>query len=292
MNVNTASPNVNVSVAGRITNGQGESVSNAPRVVTVDSAVPASFELSSAGGTVNVSALGVDPVWKIQAVRASEKLMLLHFLFETRVAFATAPQGSIDVTAVTSQQLFMGVAADLLTGQAANMQGWKRVHSYHSGTRHGFRCCYCGSGSSSSEGGSCCRHDCDNLPGAYAQNTPGITPATITGGVNQNINIFNVATPVFGGINADNPLRFRDLVLLTGQTDAEENGVYQIINLGSQSEPWQLRRYGLAIPQPTFSPFTNLCEMVTPQVNLSVDSYTTLQVPLPTGDTRLRASRR
>ena len=43
-----------------------------------------------------------------------------------------------------------------------------------------------------------------------------------------------------------NPLRFRDLVLLTGQTNAEENGVYQIFNLGSQSEPWQLRRYALA----------------------------------------------
>jgi len=57
---------------------------------------------------------------------------------------------------------------------------------------------------------------------------------------------FNVATPVFGGINADNPLRFRDLVLLTNQANTEENGVYQVINLGNQSEPWQLRRYGLA----------------------------------------------
>ena len=61
VNVDTASPNVNVSVAGRITNGQGQSVSNIPRIVTVDSTVPGSFELSSSGGTVNVSALGVDP---------------------------------------------------------------------------------------------------------------------------------------------------------------------------------------------------------------------------------------
>jgi hypothetical protein len=86
----------------------------------------------------------------------------------------------------------------------------------------------------------------NNLDGTYAPNTPGITPATITGETDENINIFNAATPVFGGINADNPLRFRDLVLLTGQTDAKENGVYQVINLGNQSQPWQLRRYGLA----------------------------------------------
>ena len=59
----------------------------------------------------------------------------------------------------------------------------------------------------------------------------------------------NGAVPLasFGGLDATtNPLRFRDLVLLSNQTNAEENGVYQVISLGNESTPWQLRRYGLA----------------------------------------------
>ena len=117
--IDTAAPNVNVSVAGRVNDQDNDA-----RIVNVDSAVPANFELSSAGGTVNVSALGVDPLVEdpsnpgtfieVDALRLS--------LRDTGVLFATAPQGSIDVTAVTSQELVMGVAADLLTGQAANMQ--------------------------------------------------------------------------------------------------------------------------------------------------------------------------
>ena len=51
----------------------------------------------------------------------------------------------------------------------------------------------------------------------------------------------------FGGLDGtNNPLRFRDLVLLSNQTNAEENGVYQVFSLGNESTPWQLRRYGLA----------------------------------------------
>ena len=125
--IDTASPNVNVSVAGQVTNAQGAVNQNIPRVVTVDSAVPGSFELSSAGGTVNVSALGEDPLLAELTPTVPKTIIpgvstLTLSLRDTGVLFATAPQGSIDVTAVTSQELVMGVAADLLTGQAANMQ--------------------------------------------------------------------------------------------------------------------------------------------------------------------------
>ena len=83
------------------------------------------------------------------------------------------------------------------------------------------------------------------MAGTYAQNTPGITPSTITAAANGSIN--GAALASFSGLDAGaNPLRFRDLVLLSNQTNKLENGVYQIINLGNQSQPWQLRRYGLA----------------------------------------------
>ncbi len=259
VNVDTASPNVNVSVAGRITNGQGQSVSNTPRVVTVDSAVPASFELSSAGGTVNVSALGEDPVLPVPDPLNPGSFIggvgaLTLSLRDTEVLFATAPQGSIDVTAVTSQELVMGVAADLLTGQAANMQaaGSVSIRTTQAPVTV-LDAAIAGQGALQVRAAAVVGTTATNLPGTYAQNTPGITPATITGDPAnpQNINVFNTdtsnpGTPVFGGITLTNPLRFRDLVLLTGQTNAEENGVYQVINLGNQSEPWQLRRYGLA----------------------------------------------
>ena len=62
------------------------------------------------------------------------------------------------------------------------------------------------------------------------------------------VSINGAALVSFGGLDAGtNPLRFRDLVLLSNQTNAnaQENGVYQVINLGNESTPWQLRRYGL-----------------------------------------------
>ena len=85
-------------------------------------------------------------------------------LRDTGVLFATAPQGSIDVTAVTSQELVMGVAADLLTGQAANMQaaGSVSVRTTQA-PRYGFGCSYCGAGGPSSEGSGHCRLDRDQF---------------------------------------------------------------------------------------------------------------------------------
>jgi len=193
VNVDTASPNVNVSVAGRITNGQGQSVSNIPRIVTVDSAVPANFELSSAGGTVNVSALGVDPRVEDPSNPGTfiEVDALTLSLRDTGVLFATAPQGSIDVTAVTSQELVMGVAADLLTGQAANMQaaGSVSVRTTQAPVTV-LDAAIAGQGALQVRAAAIVGSTETNLPGTYAQNTPGITPATITGIGNQNINVF------------------------------------------------------------------------------------------------------
>ena len=163
-------------------------------------------------------------------------------LRETGVLSATAPQGSIDVIAVTSDELVMGVAADLLQGNAANMQaaGSVEIRTTQSPVTV-LDAAVAGQGELQVRAAATA-----NLAGTYAQNTPGITPSTITPAANGSIN-GAALTASFGGLDAtNNPLRFRDLVLLSNQTNQEENGVYQVINLGNASTPWQLRRYGLA----------------------------------------------
>ena len=179
-------------------------------------AVPANFALSSAGGTVNVTALGVDTLEEDPSnpgtyIETNKALSLA--LRNTGVLFASAPQGSIDVTAVTSQDLVMGVAADLLTGQAANMEaaGSVSVRTTQAPVTV-LDAAIAGQGALQVRAAAIVRTTPTittptNLPGTYAPNTPGITPATITGDPAnpRNINVFNTDpsnpdTPVFGGI--------------------------------------------------------------------------------------------
>ena len=191
---------------------------------------------------MSVSALGVDNDNGTPLDSSDDIAALSLELRETAVLFATAPQGSIDAIAVTSDDLVMGVAADLLQGNATNMQaaGSVQVRTTQSPVTV-LDSAVAGQGQLQVRAAATA-----NLVGIYAQNTPGITPSTITANAPGSI---NGAVPLasFGGLDATtNPLRFRDLVLLSNQTLAEENGVYQIMNLGNASTPWQLRRFGLA----------------------------------------------
>ena len=256
VDIDTASRYVDVSVAGQV-NG----TDNEARNVVVDSATPGEFSLSSAGGTVEVTALGVDIDPDGVYGNADDIKALTVALRDTASLFASAPEGSIDVTAVTSNKLVLGVATDLLTGLATNMQAAGSVSVRTTQAEMDVLDAPIAGQGALQVRAAAVTEAADpsdppvenNLVGVYAQNTPGITPATITGETNQSINSYNITNGVFGGLDTvdsagrpTNRLRFRDLVLLTGQTDEKENGVYQVINLGSQSEPWQLRRYGLA----------------------------------------------
>lgn len=99
----------------------------------------------------------------------------------------------------------------------------------------------------------------NELTGTYIQNNPGIEPATLTGlsvGVDfygdpyyENINdIANIAGifPADDASTAGVKLLVRDLVVLRNQSNANENGLYQIMNVGSRLQPWQLRRVPFA----------------------------------------------
>ena len=256
VDIDTASRYVDVLVAGQV-NG----TDNDPRNVVVNAATPGEFSLSSAGGTVEVTALGVDIDPDGVYGNADDVKALTVSLRDTASLFASAPEGSINVTTVTSNKLVLGVDTDLLTGLASNMQAAGSVSVRTTQAEMDvLDAPIAGQGALQVRAAAVTAADPsidqpvpNNLDGEYAQNTPGITPATITGETNQSINSYNISSGVFGGLDTvdsvglpTNPLRFRDLVLLTGQTNTEENGVYQVINLGSQSEPWQLRRYGMA----------------------------------------------
>ncbi|MDA9717910.1 hypothetical protein N9U65_00390 [Planctomycetaceae bacterium] len=237
VDIDTSASFVDVSVASTL-NG----AANTARTVTVDSDRDSRFRISTAGGTANVSALGVDNDNGTPGDTTDDIAALSLELRETAVLSATAPQGSIDVIAVTSDELVMGVAADLLQGNATNMQaaGSVEIRTTQSPVTV-LDAAVAGRGQLQVRAAAT-----GNLAGTYSQNTPGITPSTITAAANGSI---NGAVPLasFGGLDGTtNPLRFRDLVLLSNQTNAEENGVYQVISLGNESTPWQLRRYGLA----------------------------------------------
>ena len=243
VDIDTSASFVDVSVASTV-NG----AANTARTVTVDSDRGSQFRISTAGGTANVSALGVDNDNGTPGVVTDDIAALSLELRETGVLSATAPQGSIDVIAVTSDELVMGVAADLLQGNAANMQaaGSVEIRTTQSPVTV-LDAAVAGQGELQVRAAATA-----DLVGIYAQNTPGITPSTITGsldGINPANGSINGAVPLasFGGLDAGtNSLRFRDLVLLSNQTNLNENGVYQVISLGNESTPWQLRRYGLA----------------------------------------------
>lgn len=236
VDIDTSAPFVDVSVASTV-NG----TANTARTVTVDSGRDSQFRISTAGGTANVSAQGVDNDNGTPGDITDDIAALKLELRETGVLSATAPQGSIDVVAVTSDELVMGIAADLLQGNAANMQaaGSVEIRTTQSPVTV-LDTAVAGRGQLQVRAGATA-----NLAGTYLQNTPGITPSTITAAANGSIN--GAALASFSGLDGTtNPLRFRDLVLLSNQTNPEENGVYQVISLGNQSTPWQLRRYGLA----------------------------------------------
>ena len=86
-----------------------------------------------------------------------------------------------------------------------------------------------------------------DLP-VYLVNNPGVTPTTLTANGSENLNAYLTANPtVMPGFGGDGlSLRVRDSVLLTNQNAAAQNGLYQVMSLGSSTTPWSLRRLGFA----------------------------------------------
>ena len=198
-------------------------------------------------GLVSLSADGVDPVGQPSAV-ALEAVVR----GTSEVSFA-APNGSINAivldvqpsTANPGRDVIVGDRQALLdgtatpTGAAGNVQITTEIGDVVvlDAPRQGYGTLRA---RVASEG---------NLVGSYAQNNPGITPATLTAnplpnGRFQNINQVSGLELVFP--NRDQTaavnLLARDLVLLRNQANPIENGLYQLMQLGGPLTPWQMRR--------------------------------------------------
>ncbi len=202
--------------------------------VTLVEANDAELTLNAAG-LASLTALGVDP-------NDGRSALVARLRGSTNVV-VSAPSGSIDVTAQTANDLAIGDAAGLLSGIAASMRaaGDVSIRSTQ-GNIFVLDAPVAGDGVlearvASYENGA---NGLGNLNGSYAQNTPGITPATLTGNGNWNLNNDPSLGGAFGTLTG--PLRVRDVVLLRGQDDQRENGLYQITRLGNSSTSWQLTR--------------------------------------------------
>jgi hypothetical protein len=207
--------------------------------VTITESNDAELSISTTGFT-RLTALGTDPVGEDRAALRAQ-------LRRTTDVVVSAPAGSIDVTALTAEDVTIGDATALLSGLASSMQaaGNVSIRASQGGivaldaplagdSRLQARAVSSATGTG-------------NLPGTYAQNTPGQTPATLTGIGNGSLNDvlnFQVIFPGFRPVSdaSPNPLRVRDIVLLRGQEFGYENGLYQITSLGSATTPWVLTR--------------------------------------------------
>ncbi len=218
--------------------------------VTLVEANDAEFTVDAAG-LASLTALGVDPSDGRSALSA-------RLRGSTNVV-VSAPSGSIDVTAQTANDLAVGDAAGLLAGTAVSMRaaGDVSIRSTQ-GNIFVLDAPVAGDGLlrariASRENGA---NGLGNLVGSYAQNAPGVTPATLTGGGNWNLNNDPSLGGAFGTLTG--PLRVRDVVLLRGQDNHRENGLYQITRLGSSSSPWQLTRVAQADTTAEFSSNTRI----------------------------------
>ncbi len=207
--------------------------------VTIEEADDAEFVVSAAGLT-SLSALGIDPN------DGSGRVALKAELRGATDLFVSAPSGSVDVTAMTSAVTRVGDAARLLAGTAASMQAAGNVSIRSTqGDVVVLDAPIAGDGLLQVRVASAANASGGDLAGTYAQNNPGVTPSTLTGLGNRSLNNEPTFASVFPGLGGS-PLRVRDLVLLRGQTNSWQNGLYQVTQLGSSTTPWRLTRVSRA----------------------------------------------
>ncbi len=197
-------------------------------------------------GLASVVVEGIDP--NDSTGRAALKAQLRG----TNNILLSAPRGSIDVTALTAADLVIGDAAGLLAGTASSMQAAGNVSVRSTqGDLFVLDAPLAGDGAMVARVASADNASGGNLNAIYVQNVPGVTPATLTALNNGSLNLNPNFAAVFPGDSlrndaGDGLLRVRDIVLLRGQTNQEENGLYQIAQLGSTTTPFVLRRVALA----------------------------------------------
>ncbi len=220
-----------------LTTNVNEAVIVSGGTVTIAEEDDAVFNVVATGLTT-LSAQGVDPLVD-PLVGLEVGTALVATVRDTNELIVSAPQGSVEVLAVTSDVLTVGNLQSLVGFNAAETRAAGNVSIRSTqGDIVVLDAPQAGVGVLSARAASD-----GNLPGVFAYNQPGLTPSTITSASgNGSLNAVSNFKAIFPGFGADTKLRVRDIVLLRGQLNPRENGLYQVTDLGSQLRPWVLTR--------------------------------------------------
>ena len=193
-------------------------------------------------GVISLSAQGRD----LSVARSNgSKAALRAVLANSSAVVTTAPNGSIDIVLANSATATIGKKTDIAAGKALSMMAAGNVSIVSDGGSIDVL-------DAPVAGSSAIRVraiSAASLDGIYNQRTPGTFAAVLRANPSSlsSLNALpgvtdenGVTAPV--GIDGVSTLRIGDLLLLKDQGNGEENGIYQIVDLGSTSRQWRLVR--------------------------------------------------
>ena len=191
---------------------------------TVDELNDISITSLRSPGLVTLRAAGTDP--GAENPFTPNTIALQATLYDVTNLDVSAPRGSVAITTDTSKTLTLGNAAAIASGKATSMQAAGSVTIRSLAGPVVVADAPLGGGSAMMARFAFT----DNLAGVYGQGTPGLFASTLTGDNAPLVSEEGVALAV------------GDRILLRGQTNQNENGVYVVTVKGSLGRSWILTR--------------------------------------------------
>jgi hypothetical protein len=191
---------------------------------TIDELDDISIPSLRAPGLVTLRAAGTDP--GTENPFTPNTIALQATLYDVTSLDVSAPRGSVAITTDTSKTLTLGNAAAIANGTATSMQAAGRVSIRSAAGPVVVADAPVGGGSAITARFAFVA----NLPGLYNQGTPGLFAGTLTGANSPLVNEEGMALAV------------GDRILLTGQANQNENGIYVVTVSGSLGRKWVLTR--------------------------------------------------
>ncbi len=191
---------------------------------TIDELNDISITSLRAPGLVTLRAAGTDP--GSDNPFTPNTIALQATLYDVTSLDVSAPRGSVTITTDTSKTLSLGNAAAIANGTATSMQAAGHVSIRSAAGPVVVADAPVGGGSAITARFAFV----DNLPGLYNQGTAGLFAGTLTGANSPLVSEEGV------------PLAVGDRIVLSGQTNQNENGVYVVTVKGSLGRNWLLTR--------------------------------------------------
>ena len=193
--------------------------------------------LAVLSGLISLTASGRDLTVARDDGRSTAALRAV--LQSTSSVFLAAPNGSVDVRFANSALTTLGIKADINSGKALSMmaQGNVKIES-DGGAIDVLDAPLANSSAVRVRAASTL-----NLDGIYAQRTPGTFASTLSANPTSKSSLNALAgLGLKPGIDGVSNLRIGDWLLLKDQSTPEQNGIYQIVVVGSTQQEWVLVR--------------------------------------------------